>query len=240
MAIETRSGNLDRPQKNWSAWAPLDQGARTVSPLRDSCSIGSISTPGPQGTSPGIARDRNRLHGEERSANHRRDRHHSSQLPLPGSHAAAYSNQYDHAHTAWTAQTCQRAFHLARRDCVKPIDELFKGQHRRRWSRTTRMTMTYLYGAIRGVHEKEWKLLRDKLKEKYLSWESNTFPDGEYIIRVTASDSQTIRPTGAQGEYRERAIHHRQHRSADTGLAGQDPARNDGPMARTRRSQCDR
>ena len=41
---------------------------------------------------------------------------------------------------------------------------------------------------IRGVQEKEWKLLRDKLKEKYLSWESNTFPDGEYIVRITASD----------------------------------------------------
>ena len=50
---------------------------------------------------------------------------------------------------------------------------------------------------IRGVQEKEWKLLRDKVKEKYLSWESNTFPDGEYIIRVTASDSPDNPPDQA-------------------------------------------
>ena len=28
---------------------------------------------------------------------------------------------------------------------------------------------------IRGVQEREWKLLRDKLKEKFLSWDSNSF-----------------------------------------------------------------
>ena len=50
---------------------------------------------------------------------------------------------------------------------------------------------------IRGVQENEWKLLRDKLKEKFLSWESNTFPDGEYIVRVTASDSPDNPPDQA-------------------------------------------
>jgi hypothetical protein len=30
--FETRSGNLDRPQKNWSAWAPLDRNGRVASP----------------------------------------------------------------------------------------------------------------------------------------------------------------------------------------------------------------
>jgi hypothetical protein len=41
---------------------------------------------------------------------------------------------------------------------------------------------------IRGVHETAWKLLKDKVKDKYLSWDSTAFPDGEYRIRVTASD----------------------------------------------------
>ena len=69
---------------------------------------------------------------------------------------------------------------------------------------------------IRGVQEKEWKLLRDKLKEKFLSWESNTFPDGEYILRVTASDSPDNPPDQAlTRQYRKRAIHHRQHGAQD-------------------------
>jgi hypothetical protein len=42
---------------------------------------------------------------------------------------------------------------------------------------------------IRGVKESTWKLLKDGVKEKYLSWDSGTFPDGEYELRVTASDA---------------------------------------------------
>ena len=41
---------------------------------------------------------------------------------------------------------------------------------------------------IRGVHETNWKLLKDKVREKYWSWDSTAFPDGEYRLRVTASD----------------------------------------------------
>ena len=41
---------------------------------------------------------------------------------------------------------------------------------------------------IRGVQEQEWKLLKDNLKDKFLSWDSTAFPDGDYTIRVTASD----------------------------------------------------
>src|SRR5438270_654533 len=42
---------------------------------------------------------------------------------------------------------------------------------------------------IRGVNETEWKLLKDKVTEKYLTWDSTAFPDGEYRLRVTASDA---------------------------------------------------
>jgi hypothetical protein len=42
---------------------------------------------------------------------------------------------------------------------------------------------------IRGAQETEWKLLKDKIKERYVSWDSTAFPDGEYRIRVTASDA---------------------------------------------------
>jgi hypothetical protein len=41
---------------------------------------------------------------------------------------------------------------------------------------------------MRGVQEKEWKLLKDNVKEKHLTWDATAFPDGDYLIRVTASD----------------------------------------------------
>ena len=50
---------------------------------------------------------------------------------------------------------------------------------------------------IRGVHETNWKLLKDKVKDRYLSWDSTAFPDGEYRIRLTASDVPSNPPADA-------------------------------------------
>src|SRR5437016_4573399 len=50
---------------------------------------------------------------------------------------------------------------------------------------------------IRGANEKEWKLLKDKVAEKYYSWDSNAFPDGEYRLRITASDAPGNPPAEA-------------------------------------------
>ena len=73
-----------------------------------------------------------------------------------------------------------------------------KGSSGVRWAASDPNGDDLLYKVeIRGVQETEWKLLREKLKEKYLSWESTTFPDGEYIVRVTASDSPDNPPDQA-------------------------------------------
>jgi hypothetical protein len=47
---------------------------------------------------------------------------------------------------------------------------------------------------IRGTSETEWKPLKEKLPEKYLSWDSTAFPDGEYRLRITASDAPSNPP----------------------------------------------
>src|SRR5262249_25594577 len=50
---------------------------------------------------------------------------------------------------------------------------------------------------IRGEKEKQWKLLKDKVREKYLSFDSTAFPDGEYLLRVTACDLPSNPPEEA-------------------------------------------
>lgn len=50
---------------------------------------------------------------------------------------------------------------------------------------------------IRGVNETEWKPLKDKVTDKYFAWDSTTFPDGEYRLRVTASDAPSNPPSEA-------------------------------------------
>jgi hypothetical protein len=41
---------------------------------------------------------------------------------------------------------------------------------------------------IRGVEEREWKLLKSELEENRYSWDTTAFADGRYRLRVTATD----------------------------------------------------
>ena len=41
---------------------------------------------------------------------------------------------------------------------------------------------------IRGEQETEWKLLEDEVETGHLSWDSTSFPDGWYRVRIKASD----------------------------------------------------
>src|SRR5207244_13111389 len=37
---------------------------------------------------------------------------------------------------------------------------------------------------IRGVNETTWKLLRDKVRERYYSWDSTAVPDRKSVLRL--------------------------------------------------------
>jgi hypothetical protein len=41
----------------------------------------------------------------------------------------------------------------------------------------------------RGENEKEWKVLKDKLAEKFYTWDATSLPDGAYYLRIVASDA---------------------------------------------------
>jgi hypothetical protein len=56
---------------------------------------------------------------------------------------------------------------------------------------------------IRGVNETGWKLVRDKIGEDYLSWDSTTYTDGKYLLRVTATDAPSNPPDQALTASRE-------------------------------------
>jgi len=40
-----------------------------------------------------------------------------------------------------------------------------------------------------GEGEQNWRLLKDKLTQKYYSWDATTMPDGAYYLKIVASDS---------------------------------------------------
>ncbi len=64
-----------------------------------------------------------------------------------------------------------------------------KGSAGARWAASDENGDTLSYKVeIKGVQEKEWKLLKDNVREKHIAFDSTTLPDGEYLLRVTASD----------------------------------------------------
>jgi hypothetical protein len=48
----------------------------------------------------------------------------------------------------------------------------------------------------RGENEHEWKLLKDKLDQKFYSWDTTSLPDGAYYLKIVASDGLS-NPAGA-------------------------------------------
>jgi hypothetical protein len=55
----------------------------------------------------------------------------------------------------------------------------------------------------RGENEHEWKLLKDKLDQKFYSWDSTALPDGAYYLKIIATDAPSNPPALALKTERE-------------------------------------
>jgi len=81
---------------------------------------------------------------------------------------------------------------------ITPSMIFAKGHLGARWMASDPNGDAMLYTVeIRGMNEQEWKPLRDRISEKYLSWDTTAFTDGEYRLRVTASDAPGNPPAEA-------------------------------------------
>jgi outer membrane protein assembly factor BamB len=56
---------------------------------------------------------------------------------------------------------------------------------------------------FRGENETGWKLLKDKLEQKFYSWDSTAMPDGAYYLRIVATDAGSNPPAEALSTERE-------------------------------------
>jgi hypothetical protein len=50
---------------------------------------------------------------------------------------------------------------------------------------------------FRGENETAWKLLKDKLEQKFYSWDSTALPDGAYYLKIVATDAPSNPPLQA-------------------------------------------
>ena len=72
---------------------------------------------------------------------------------------------------------------------------LAKGYLGARWLATDPNGDALSYNVeIRGVHETEWKPLKDKVADKYLAWDSTAFPMANTACGSPLRMRPTIRP----------------------------------------------
>jgi hypothetical protein len=199
LAFETRSGNLDRPQKNWSNWAAVDMatGGRVSSPAARFLQYRVNMAAGADGRTPELSEVQIAYMAknvapviesiESTPANYR-----TAPAPLA---------------TTQPAQSLTLPPMGQRRRTLPatPFDpgasltlQYGKGSIGARWTASDANGDDLVYKVeIRGSNESEWKMLREKVRERYLTWDSTAFPDGEYLIRVTASDAPDNPPDQA-------------------------------------------
>ena len=204
IAITTRSGNLDQPQKNWSPWsAPIDnpKGSRIGSPAARFVQWKATLTAAADGRSPELESvdvaylPKNvapRLEQIEITpANYK--------FPMPMAPAAPGTQPQNlNLPPLGGRSTGSSSVPAESSTTSTPTMQLAKGYMGARWVANDPNGDSMVYTVeIRGTKETEWKLLKSKINEKYFSWDTTAFPDGEYRLRITASDEPSNPPAEA-------------------------------------------
>jgi hypothetical protein len=190
---ETRSGNLNRAQKDWSPWARTSAG-RIVSPparflqYKLTLSSGEVTEVDAAYQMKNVAPQVDEV--EITPSNYKfpapsiviTTLNSSLTLPALGHHNAASATAPPPTPDAGSS----------------PGLTYSKGAIGVRWLANDDNGDAMLFKVeIRGAEESSWKLLKDKLREHYYSWDSTAFPDGRYVVRITASDAPSNPPAAA-------------------------------------------
>ncbi len=196
-SISTRSGNVNRPQKNWSDWSAVEMtpvGGQISSPparfLQYKLTLAaSAGTQSPQLKTIQIAYLPKNIAPVLRivqveSANYR------------ASNSPSFLERNTTASGSPTSVTLPALGQERRSSSASTAEanagltvQYAKGYITVRWSATDENSDTLVYRVeIQGKNELVWRLLKDNVLEKHFSFDGSAFADGQYRIRVTASD----------------------------------------------------
>ncbi len=205
ISIETRSGNLSRPQNSWSPWTKAQVtklGGQIESPPARFVQYRLTLTCSPSAESPElsvvyiaylpkniapvvhqieIAPFNYRESGTIGAASERLPSGSPPTLVLPaiGQRKSTLSASTLELSTSATLQYS-------------------KGFVTVRWSASDANGDPLIYKVeMKQKAGSIWRLLHDKLKDEHYSFDSTAFPDGEYVVRVTASDAPGNTPAEA-------------------------------------------
>ena len=207
ISLETRSGNVSNPQNSWSAWSKVDlsdQGGAVKSPAArflqyrltlargseqmNSPELSLIDIPFlPRNVAPRIQQI------EIAPVNYRQP---------PSSNSLERNVTASGSPTTLTlpavGQKRSNASSLSLDSGGSATLQYSKGYVTARWSATDANGDPLVYRVeIRPKSGAHWQLLKDKLPDRFYSFDSSAFPDGQYILRITASDAPGNPPANA-------------------------------------------
>ena len=198
VSLQARTGNLDRPQKNWSPWtAPItaEDGGRITAPSARFLQWKATLEAASDGTSPYL------------------DSVDAAYLPKNTAprvmEVEITPANYKYAAPAVTLNPAALAqslslppigrrnstFTSSESDSASSSMSYAKGWLGGRWLAADDNSDDLEFKIeIRGLKETEWKLLKDKVRERHYSFDSTTFSDGDYRLRITVSDAPSNTP----------------------------------------------
>jgi sugar lactone lactonase YvrE len=202
VSFETRSGNLDRPQQNWSPWQKLNAG-RIVSPAARFLEYKATLTGSAEFSEVETAYQMKNVAPVIQEVETTRENY-----KFPAASTSSVSSSVKDPANLNLPAIGRRSSGSSERASTgsanTPAMSWAKGFIGVRWLASDDNGDALIYKAeIRGVNETAWKPLRDKIQENYLSWDSTAFPDGKYVVRITASDSPSNPPDQALSSSRE-------------------------------------
>ncbi len=197
--FETRSGNLSTPQKNWSQWATVSltgKHGRVASPSARFLQYRATLSQNADLTGVDIAYQARNIAPtiediEITPPNYK--------YPAPST-LSLTSNTL-----SLPALGQKRSAPLVPGELNTGVTLNYaKGHIGARWLTRDENGDTLTFKVeIRGVQETEWKLIKDKLRDRFVSWDTAAYADGEYMLRVTANDGASNTPADTLTAVRE-------------------------------------
>jgi sugar lactone lactonase YvrE len=194
VSVETRSGNLNRAQKNWNEFARTNAG-RIVSPPSRFLQYRLTLSGSGEITEVDAAYQMKNVAPEVEDVEMTPENY---KFPAPSTTAPSASTSLTlpalgHHNVSASATSAPSADSGS-----SPTLTYTKGWIGVRWLANDDNGDSMLFKVeIRGSNESVWKVLKDKIREHYYSWDSTAFPDGRYFVRITATDAPSNPPDQA-------------------------------------------